>query len=87
MNWRCAIGLHDWWYSKEDLPLETIDSQGKAHRVVLKSEARGNTRICRRCDKRQEFWSDMEDWGWATKPSHEAVLERYPKERVEIREP
>ncbi len=91
MNWRCAIGMHDWKYSKADERLETIDCQGTVRRVVIKAVGRGNTRMCLRCDKRQAARrvADAEGhpcWQWVTLPSHKAVLAKYPKDQVEIHE-
>ena len=75
MNWRCAIGLHDWEYTRATLDTETLDRQHKVHHVKIHGGGVKETRICRRCDKRQILKpGGMTEPGyWVTVPSHEWV--------------
>ena len=78
MNWRCAIGIHDWEVKRGDYKTEVLDRKHKLHGVVIHNHGTPESRICRRCDKRQRHWSDMHGSGWETLLPFEEIQDRFP---------
>lgn len=78
MNWRCAIGLHDWCCWEAEHSVTTIDKFGRIVEIKRADGVKETTRLCRRCDKRQALVAGgiSEPPFWQTFPKTEDQPER-----------
>lgn len=79
---RCMLGFHDWDTKRGDIKTEVMDKEHKLHPIVVHNHGAPETRICRRCDKRQVsrviHCGEGPEQSWEDVLPFEGIQEQFP---------